>query len=141
MIAYLDTSALVKLYHQESNSDLVEDFIRGVEEIHLSEITKLEFRSAIWKKVRTGEVREENAVVSIDSFRSDAGNYAWVAADPGIISSAQDLLMAHGRTGLRTLDSIQLASVLTLKEQDCTFVTFDNSLKRISQLENVSILS
>ncbi len=139
MIVYLDTSALVKLYHQEAGSEEVENILIEVEEIYLSEIAKLEFKSAIWKKVRTGEVDEENALIAIDSFQNDFDKYAWIAIKPDIIASAQELLMTHGKRGLRTLDSIQLASILILKEEECTFITFDSNLKDISQAENLNV--
>lgn len=139
MIVFLDTSSLVKLYHQEDGSGEVENLIVDAEKIYLSEIAKLEFKSAIWKKVRTGEISDGNANISIDSFQNDADNYTWIAIGPNIIDSSQELLMIHGKIGLRTLDSIQLASVLTLKEEECIFITFDSNLKSISQVEKLSI--
>ena len=139
MIAFLDTSALVKLYHLEEGTGAVENAISIAEELYLSEIARLEFRSALWKKVRTGEVSEENALISIGSFQNDTDNYRWVAVRLSIIDSAQKLLMTHGKKGLRTLDSIQLASVLTLRDDGCQFITFDTTLKGISLAENLSV--
>ncbi len=37
MIAYLDTSSLFKLYHQEEDSESVESIISGVELMHLKD--------------------------------------------------------------------------------------------------------
>jgi len=52
MKAFLDTSSLIKLYHQEEGSDSITRGISNdVEEIFLSELAILEFRSAIWKKI------------------------------------------------------------------------------------------
>jgi len=42
MIAFLDTSALVKLYHTEESTLEVEKVISQVEEIYLSGIAELE---------------------------------------------------------------------------------------------------
>ncbi len=81
----------------------------------------------------------DQADIAIDSFQNDFDKYAWIAIKPDIIASAQELLMTHGKRGLRTLDSIQLASILILKEEECTFITFDSNLKYISQAENLNV--
>ncbi|NUO08149.1 MAG: hypothetical protein HUU08_05610 [Candidatus Brocadia sp.] len=48
MKAFLDTSSLIKLYHQEEGADFVMDALSNdVEEILLSELAVLEFRSAL----------------------------------------------------------------------------------------------
>ena len=61
MKAFLDTSSLIKLYHQEEGSDsIMEALSNDVEEIFLSELAVLEFRSALWKKIRKKEVRTRN---------------------------------------------------------------------------------
>lgn len=45
MKAFLDTSSVLKLYHQESDSTAVMDIIsKTADEIYLSEIAMLEFR-------------------------------------------------------------------------------------------------
>jgi len=52
MKVFVDTSSLLKFYHQENDSDTIQAVLSdGVTEIVLSEIAILEFRSAIWKKV------------------------------------------------------------------------------------------
>ncbi len=57
MNAFLDTSSLLKLYHNEPGTDtLIATLSQGVENLYLSELAILEFRSAIWKKTRTGEI-------------------------------------------------------------------------------------
>jgi uncharacterized protein len=44
----------------------------------------------------------------------------------------------HWRKGLRTLDSIQLASALKVKNQIELFLTSDNLLSEISQIEGLT---
>jgi len=52
MKVYLDTCALFKLYHNEQGADEIENiFIQNkVSGLFLSEITKIEFVSTVWKK-------------------------------------------------------------------------------------------
>ncbi len=139
MIAFLDTSALVKLYHQEDSSLEVEEAISRVEEIYLSGIAELEFRSTLWKKVRTEEINEDIANIVIDAFENDFDNYSWVEIDYESIQSSKELLMKYGQKGLRTLDSIQLSSALALKNLDCQFITFDLRLRNFFQGEGLSV--
>lgn len=53
MKIFLDTSSLFKLYHEEKGSEELEKlFSQGnITHIYLSELTKVEFTSTIWKKV------------------------------------------------------------------------------------------
>jgi uncharacterized protein len=131
MIAFLDTSVVVKLYHKETNSEKIIKQLRTVNQIYLSEIAKLEFCSAIWKKYRTEEIDIEQVNKVISLFISDANKFEWIIMKSDVLKSAQNLLAEFGTNGLRTLDSIQLASALTLREYDCMFFTEDKILKKI----------
>ena len=55
MKIYLDTSSLFKLYYLESDSSILEKFLieSDIETIFLSEISKIEFYSTVWKKSET----------------------------------------------------------------------------------------
>ena len=55
---YLDTSALIKLYIEEEGTAGMVDLIRGAEigRIIILGITLLEFRSALRRKERRGEI-------------------------------------------------------------------------------------
>ena len=52
MKIFLDTSSLFKLYHQEEGTEELETIFTKVKITHnfLSEISKVEFTSTIWKK-------------------------------------------------------------------------------------------
>ncbi|MEA2109030.1 MAG: type II toxin-antitoxin system VapC family toxin [Pseudomonadota bacterium] len=139
MIAFLDTSALVKLYHTEDSTREVEKVISQVEEIYLSGIAELEFRSTIWKKVRTNEIDKVSAKVVMDAFEDDFNKYSWVEIDFDAIQLSKDLLMRYGQKGLRTLDSIQLSSAVVLKNNNCQFVTFDLRLRGFFRDEGLSV--
>ena len=139
MIAFLDTSALVKLYHKEDSTLEVEKVICQVEEICLSRIAELEFRSTIWKKVRTNEIDKANAKTAIEAFENDFNKYSWIEIGFDGIQLSKELLMRYGQKGLRTLDSIQLSSAVALKNTNCQFVTFDLRLRKFFQEEGLSV--
>jgi len=139
MNAFLDTSSLLKLYHNEPGTEtLMTALSQGIEAIYLSELALLEFRSAILKKNRMGEIDMETANTVIACFQQDYAKFQWIALDNEIIQQAQALLMKYGSAGLRTLDAIQLACALTLKEQSNTcFLSADKLLNSFFKQEGL----
>jgi predicted nucleic acid-binding protein len=139
MKIFLDTSSLIKLYHTEQGTDELDKLLdeNSVQEIYLSEIAKIEFNSAVWKKVRTKDLTKEEAIEIIDSFQSDYQNYSFVTTDPQLLITARDLVAKYGLTGLRTLDSIQLASIVSIKAELSLAITADDLLKSLIEKEGV----
>ena len=131
MKIFLDTSSLIKLYHRESGTEILEQAFQqlSITTVFLSEISKLEFSSTIWKKVRTAEISIEQAKKTINLFEEDYGKFTFISADSAIIESANKLLEKYGGQGLRTLDSIQLSSCVSLSSADTIFITADKLLK------------
>ncbi len=141
MKAFLDSSSLIKLYHQEEGSDLVmKTLSKDIEEIILSELAILEFRSALWRKIREKEIKENAAIEVIKYFQDDADNFQWIVLQSDIIDSASHLLMKYGNRGLRTLDSLQLAAALTLRDEECVFLTSDKLLHTLFKEEQLKVL-
>ena len=140
MKLFLDTSSLVKLYHRETGTDQLELLFSAfqITTIFLSELSKIEFTSTIWKKVRTRSVTELEAQVTLELFESDLEKYTFVATDSIIIEQARLLMSTYGAQGLRTLDSIQLATALSLTHQASLFLTADNLLKSFLTAEGLT---
>jgi uncharacterized protein len=139
MKIYLDTSSLIKLYHTESGTDELDNLFEknSIEEIFLSEITKIEFNSAIWKKVRTKDLTNDEALEIINSFENDYNNYSFVDSSNDLILQAKDLVTKYGIQGLRTLDSIQLASIISIRSDLSFAITADNLLRTLINLEGI----
>jgi len=142
VIIFLDTSSLLKLYHNEiGTEELLNVLSYDVEEIHLSELAILEFCSAIWKKTRTSEVKNETANQIIKCFEQDFTKFQWITVNYNIIKQAQELLMKYGSAGLRTLDAIQLACAMTLKDKsNISFITADKLLHIFFKKEELRVL-
>lgn len=87
MKIFLDTSSLFKLYHQETGTEELENvFLKSkITHIYLSEISKVEFTSTVWKKVRTKEISSDQAKLSIEFFESDFEKYNFITANSLII--------------------------------------------------------
>jgi predicted nucleic acid-binding protein len=140
MNVFFDTSSLFKLYHNEiGTSELMKMFNEtGIEVIYLAEISKIEFSSVVWKKCRKNEIDENSASRLIAKFDKDSLKYNFVPEGHLLRQKAKWLIGKHWRKGLRTLDSIQLASALKVKNQIELFFTTDKLLFEISQLEGLN---
>jgi predicted nucleic acid-binding protein len=141
MRIFLDTSSLFKLYHIEAGTQELMDFFKThvIDSIYLAEITKIEFSSVVWKKCRKREIDENIAQILIDKFDSDSKNFHFIEESKALRELARNLIGKHWEKGLRTLDSIQLASVLTIKSEIEFMFTSDIVLSGISILEGLEV--
>lgn len=139
MKIFLDTSSLFKLYHRETDTADLELVFSSVKitNIFLSEISKIEFSSTLWKKVRTKEITELEARTTLDLFESDFSKYTFIVVDSIIIEQARILISKYGLLGLRTLDSIQLSIAVSLLQQANIFFSADKLLKSLFQAEGL----
>lgn len=141
MKVFLDTSSLIKLYHKENGTkELQSLFLESkIIQIFLSEITKVEFASTIWKKIRTKEVSLDNGILILNLFEEDLINYHFIMIDGLLIEQARKLMLSYGIEGLRTLDSIQLSTCVILKNEVDLFLTSDKLLNRLIEREGLNI--
>ncbi|MBI4648309.1 MAG: type II toxin-antitoxin system VapC family toxin [Bacteroidia bacterium] len=139
MKIFLDTCALFKLYHSEDGSEEIENiFIKNkVSALFLSEITKIEFTSTVWKKVRMVEITEKQAKELIQLFENDKSKFTWIQIDNKVISQTTELIAKYGKQGLRTLDSLQLATAVILKNQVLISKTTDKLLNQFFESEGL----
>ena len=139
MKIFLDTSSLVKLYHKEADTDELENLLSSItiNTFFLSEISKIEFASTVWKKVRTNEITELEAQTTLGLFESDFEKFVFIPVDSIIIEHARNLISTYGTKGLRTLDGIQLSTSVYLSKQAQLFITSDNLLKSFLEAEGL----
>ncbi len=139
MKIFLDTSVLFKLYHQEAGTVELEAVFTqaNITHVFLSEIAKVEFASAIWKKVRTKEISEQQAATTLQLFEEDFGNYSFIVTDSLILEQTRMLMTKYGKHGLRTLDGIQLATCCVLSGQVDVFFTADALLQTLLEAEGL----
>ena len=110
-----------------------------IEGIFLAELTEIEFSSVIWKKCRKKEIDEKVALTLIEAFEKDSENFNIVSETNEIRKLAKKLIRKYWKEGLRTLDSIQLASVLMIRDKVDFFFTSDNLLAEIARLEKIKV--
>ena len=69
---FFDTSAIAKRYHSEDGSDFIDKwFVKLDAEFIISDISIIEFYSALSLKVRVGEIDKENFVILRKVFSQD----------------------------------------------------------------------
>src|ERR1700682_968999 len=74
---YLDSSALVKLYVPEPESDRLDGFLRGRRGLMLSELAITEVLSAVARRKRDGGLRANHAIQIRDALMADAESGAF----------------------------------------------------------------
>lgn len=136
MRVFADSSAIVKIYADEVNSDQA----RGLDAMYVAEIVRVEVVSAFWRKARMGDIAPEVCARLVERFEDDLdlelGPLVAVSIDRDTVKEAARLAGVHG---LRAYDAVQLASALTVRsiDADCqVFVTYERELLAAAQRED-----
>jgi len=111
---YLDTSAIVKRYHKEKGSEVL-DRIFGFEEHELatSYWTVLEFIVAFSARTRRKELSKDAFNMVISRFLRDVlDKFAITSVNDELVASATPLAIKHS---LPSADCLQLASIISLE--------------------------
>ena len=116
MNLFLDTNALIKLYHEETGSKALNELIEANADnlmITVSDLSKIEFCSALLRLVRTKELDLSAVNQIFDSFESDARAFNVINAENTVKSFAIQLLKFYAyEKSLRTLDALQLSTAV-----------------------------
>ena len=113
-VYFLDSSALVKRYAQETGSDWVEGLTDPQEghTLYLARITAVEVVAAVGRRQRGGALSAEDAATALQDFSYDlAHQYRLVEITALLITQAMRLAVTYA---LRGYDAVQLAAVLTV---------------------------
>jgi predicted nucleic acid-binding protein len=117
-IVFFDTSALVKRYHREVGTDVVEAAFRGHSSTRMiSDIGVIECYSAFARKVRTGDITKEDFRATLQELAEDirSGTIRLAFFGDSDKREAAALLEKYGSSrNLRTLDAMQLAVIKRL---------------------------
>lgn len=107
---YLDTSIIVPAYCTEPLSDRVDELLRRETDLVVSNLTEVEFYSALSRKVRQRELTLDEAQQIAIDFRMDldAGAYQRLSVEAIHYQLAREWI-SQFNTVLRTLDALHLA--------------------------------
>ena len=127
-VYFLDTSAVVKLYHQELGSEVVEEWAANLSrELWISELTRAEFHSVFVRKVREGQLSEEALQAVLESFHEDClQRFQLVPSVDDLVDRVITVLLNQRKQfPLRTLDAWQIAAAQAVPRTEVTFVSAD----------------
>ncbi len=134
---YLDTSVIVPFYLPEALSIAVQELLAIEEQPALSQLVEVELFSALSRRVRMGEISQEQARQIIEQFQIhlNDGFYTRIALEPVHYQQAMQWL---GRfdTALRTLDALHLAIAASNNRR---LVTADATLANAANILAVEV--
>ena len=142
MTHYIDTSALVKIYHTEAGSATVQQIYRGTDEIAISEVSKIECLSTVYRKYREQEITHDTLLAVIAKFEADLQHrYTVLRFSLLVINEAWDVLRRFAETrGLKTLDSLQFAFFTVYCDATTQFVCADVTLGDLVKQEGYPLV-
>jgi uncharacterized protein len=141
---YLETSALVKLYVFEPGTDRLVAIATSTagHRFAILALAQVEFRSAIRRQERGGEISRSEADLLIESFREHTE--ARFVVQPFTDSLLDVALALIDGYPLRAFDAMQLAGYLTLRSvsgaEEPIFVCADRALLAAAQHEGCHVL-
>jgi uncharacterized protein len=141
---YLETSALVKLYVEEPGTRHLLQLAGSAagNQLALLSLSQIEFRSAIRRRERAGEISRSSAQQMLVSFqRHLEGRFLRQAVTDAVLDLAGALV---DRYALRAYDAVQLAGYLALRSASPgavpIFVCSDRALLVAAQSEAGEVL-
>ena len=138
MIYFFDTSALIKRYVQEKGSNIVDHLMESADEIFISAITRIESISAARRLLEERSLSKSDFNVFKDNLASDFPFFTVVDFSEYIENKAIELIEKHQ---IKTLDAIQLACCLAVKEDIDHLVTSDVKLERTASEVGIDIIN
>lgn len=140
MILYLDTSALVKRYIREKDSDLVTTWVDHAELVGTALITRVGMASTLRRAVKANRLPPESVQLALDEFHDDWSCFLHIPVDEALTLRADALACEYA---LRSVTAIHLACALTWKEMlkfPVVLATFDPELREAAQKSGLEVL-
>jgi len=144
---FIDTSALVKLYHDEVGAEAVREiFADSQSTCFISRLCVLETQSALIRKIRERQIDEEQFSIYRVGFLGDVADeiVRVYRTPPHYLRTAESLLLKYGASSkLRTLDAIQLAVATDALNRDLLsiFVSADVALCEVAAQEGFQTIN
>lgn len=135
---YLDTSALVKLYVAEAESEAVHAAVEKAERVATSTVAYAELRAALGRRHRIGDLDENGHRRTIGRLDADWRGFVRLIVSNLVAYRAGEMAERHS---LRGFDAIHLASAARLREEfvDLRFLAFDARLVEAARGTSVPV--
>lgn len=137
---YLDTSALLKLYLDEADSELVRHHRATATAAATSLVTLVEARAGLARRRRASEIPPADYRNAVAELIEDWERYVKIGVSEALVKQAAQLAEKHR---LRGYDAIHLASALLLADEiggDVVFASWDDDLDVAAAREGLPLL-
>jgi predicted nucleic acid-binding protein len=143
MKLFIDTSALIKYFHQEQGSKRIEELMSSeINEIWISELAVIEFKSALYRLFRNNEINEEELNSAIQGFDEYLQALNIEPLRRAIIIEAELLIKNYGKNfGIRTLDALQAGTFNLIADKEWRFVCSDVKLCNLVKEFDFSVIN
>lgn len=139
MIVYFDTSALLKRYVAEADSEAIVALWKQATLMATSQILYGEVAASFARKRREQQVDADALDQALQVFRKDWAGLYRITVDDEVNRRIDDLLSRHV---LRGADAIHLASAILLRDlaqADVTFACSDSALLNAARAEGLAV--
>ena len=127
-----------KLYLPETESDVVDAFLRSRLDLMISELSITEVISAVARRRREGVLGVKHASQIRNALLKDAGFFRRLDLSPAIHREAERMLLSTGTVPLRTLDALHIAMAVAGEAK--SILTFDRGLAEAAALHGLEII-
>jgi len=136
---YLDVNVIIPLFAVDLLSDRADKALRKLDDdLVVSDFCAAEFSSVIARRVRTRDLRAEEARTAFSNFDSWCARYTRRLEIDTIDVSGASSLMRRLDLSLRTPDALHLAMV---HRTNCKLLTFDRSMASVAEGLGIEIVS
>jgi predicted nucleic acid-binding protein len=134
---YFDTSALIKNYIEENGSNIVIELINNAKEIFVSELYLVESISTLRRILLDKLITEEDYENIKNEIKYDFEYFTKIEIEK-ILNDCENLIDKYQ---LKTLDSIQLASAIHIKNEIDYIVCCDKKLLKSAEEEKIKVIN
>ncbi|MBN1232581.1 MAG: type II toxin-antitoxin system VapC family toxin [Candidatus Coatesbacteria bacterium] len=140
---FLETTALIKLYHNEQGSSKLDDLIKPTDSLTISALARLEFISAIYSLIRRNALTESVAKKQLQLFHEDMSNFHIIKYDYHIFTIAMNLLETYGtKMDISAREAIHVASAKPLLKLGLDyFLSSNTTLIKLAKLEGFKTIN
>ena len=143
MRLFVDTSALVKLFHIEEGTERVMAWVEQADQgVYVLDVAAVEFLSAVYRRLRAREITDAEMQEAVAGFRAQWTNFHVEPLGHAVVCEAESLIEQHGRSaGLRTLDALHLSAFSLIAEEGWRFVTADTNQAQVARALGWTVLN
>jgi uncharacterized protein len=132
VILFLDSSAVVKVYLAEAQSEQVIEAVEAARELFVSTLALAEVTHAITRREQTGEVTSAEAQEAYRNLLTEWDDLSKIPLNDAV---AKEAAMLARTRGLKGADAVQLASaaMLSRDRRDVKFLSYDAQLTEVAR--------